>query len=260
MIPDYLKPNESYTLPAWLDWRLDLKPSKYGISFDIYRPDEIQDIIQEKEWAPFMFPVQSKLKLQKELEDSMVAVLLKHRFAAFKLAYDMNNGNKLVSLANEALVLLNVREKTNKNDGTFVEWIQKIYYGVRGYAWCMYQQLVCVAFAERCTGIVSKIYPSGACVEVADNSPTSMSVAPDNSNEGDIYIVRYFPEGNHHTMNFTSWLNFKKSARFREGNTTAGKVGDKIIREGGGSYNTEREVFFTKNTPPQWVLRIIRPF
>lgn len=45
--------------------------------------------------------------------------------------------------------------------------------------------------------------------------------------------------------------------RVAEGNTESGKIGDQVVREGGGFYLTERSM---KSTPSMKVLGFLKPF
>lgn len=69
---------------------------------------------------------------------------------------------------------------------------------------------------------------------------------------GAVWIKKY-ADGSGHTGIFERWKEKFSVAILNEGNTTAGKVGDKVVREGGGSYQTERQKDST------WVMCIL-PF
>ena len=197
-------------------------------------------------------------KLAAKLETLIDEKLMQTSASEFKAACLSKDANFLVYLAGKALVDIGVREKTNNNDGELVELIQKIAGGVKGHPWCMYFVMVCVAYAESKTGKKSKIYNSGSCASVRKNS-AGLAIDYKNSKAGDIWIWRYPSTGNGHTGVFGGWLSKYKAATLKEGNTTSGKIGDKIVREGGGAYTTEREVI-TNTKASMYLAMVIRPF
>jgi hypothetical protein len=199
--------------------------------------------------------VKSKRKLSKELESVIDNWLLENKPKEFKAALAIKDALALTDLAGDALTGLRVREKTNKNDGKMVELIQKVGGGKKGLAWCLYQGQTVVAYAETKTGIVSKFPYTGSCASLRKYAKKIPSIVIDleDSLPGDQWVAVY-KTGKGHTGNFTGWANKKKTkAWLNEGNTTAGKAGEKVIREGGGSYQTERDV------PGIWVMGV-RPF
>lgn len=164
----------------------------------------------------------------------------------FARAYTEKDANYLCGLAAKALTALKVREKTNSNDGYMVELIQKVGGGQKGWAWCMYEVMSCIGIAETLTGIESEIMTSGSCAEVRAFclKKPHLIVKFAQSIFGSVWIKKY-DNGTGHTGIFERWLNAFTVGILNEGNTTAGKVGDKVVREGGGSYQTERELDHT---------------
>ena len=158
----------------------------------------------------------------------------------FKSACLNKDANTLVGMAAEALTSMKVREATNKNDGPVVEMIQETGGGKKGYAWCMYSVQVCIAYAEKKTGIYSEVYCSGSCASVRAKS-ASKAISYKKSKYGDVWVWIY-NTGLGHTGVFESWIYEGKVAVLNEGNTTQGKAGEVIVREGGGQYQTERGV------------------
>jgi len=178
-----------------------------------------------------------------ELDDIIIAKMKEIDPEGFARAYSDKDGNYLVGLAAAALVALKVREKTNKNDGYMVEMIQKVGGGQKGWAWCMYMMMACIGIAETLTGIKSPIITSGSCADVRKAAAKTPEIIIEFAQSifGAIWIKKY-SDGTGHTGAFEKWIKAFTSAFLLEGNTTAGKVGDKVVREGGGSYRTEREL------------------
>lgn len=177
--------------------------------------------------------------LEPELYKEIKATLLKYKPIEYQHAHDSKNANLLVHLANKALDLMRVREvPMNSNRGHDVELIQETVGGHSREAWCMAQQQSCVAFAEVDLGIISKLYATESCADLRAHKG-DLEVPFEKSQMGDLWIFKH-PDGSGHVGNFVRWIEFMKSAVTLEGNTTSGKIGDKIVREGGGSYQCER--------------------
>ena len=217
-------------------------------------PAPVMQPAAPEKWHPSSFKVASPRKLQMMLELAIDNQLMKTHPAELYQACRDGHGNVIVSLANKALAELKVREATNSNDGKFVELIQKTCGGRRGLAWCMYQQQTAVAYAERKLGKVSRLPASGGCADVRAKTPKNMQVAVSDCQAGDIWIWRH-SSGSGHTGNFQSWIVHGKAAVMIEGNTTAGKIGGKIERNGGGTYQTERAVTYTGTMVLKMVVR-----
>lgn len=193
------------------------------------------------DWKPTPFEVKSPRRLHPSLEGMMIAKLLEIAPNDFKKAYQAGNANMLVKLGGDALSAMRVREKTNNNDGVIVEMIQYTTHGSKGDAWCMDEQETLIAFAERMTGKVSRFPMTAGCADARARMPHDMIVSVNDCQPGDVWIWQH-SGGSGHTGNFAGWITKGVSAYMNEGNTTAGKLGDKIVREGGGSYTTERSV------------------
>lgn len=191
------------------------------------------------------------------LDDIIIAKMLEIDPKGFGVAYSMKDGLYLTGLAARALTALQVREKTNKNDGYMVEMIQKVGGGQKGWAWCMYEQQTCVGIAETLTGIVSLFPYSGSCAEVRNQAKKLKGIIVDfaDSSFGDVWI-KVYSNGTGHTGNFDSWISKGLTAYLNEGNTTAGseKPGGPVVREGGGSYRVARDI-----KKDNWVM-CVRPF
>lgn len=208
-------------------------------------------------WRIPSFKIQSSRKLATDLESLIDNKLMEIMPAKFKAACLSKDANALVGMCAEALSALKIREKTGNNDGYLVELIQRVGGGVRGYAWCMYSVQTSVAYAEIKTGIKSKLYTSGSCAEVRQMS-SGMAIDYTKSQYGDIWIWIYHT-GLGHTGVFEHWITKNKVATLNEGNTTKGLVDGKIVREGGGQYETERTVVLDKNAYMRLGM-VIRPF
>lgn len=191
------------------------------------------------------------------LDDIIIAKMIEIDAKGFGLAYASKDGNYLTGLAARALTALQVREKTNRNDGYMVEMIQKVGGGQKGWAWCMYEMQTCVGIAETLTGIVSLFPYSGSCAAVRNGAKKIPGIIVDirKSQFGDVWI-KVYSNGTGHTGNFDSWISEGLTAYLNEGNTTAGseKPGGPVVREGGGSYRVARDI-----KKDNWVMAI-RPF
>jgi hypothetical protein len=178
-------------------------------------------------------------KIEQELFDKIKSTLLKYKPIEYQHAHDLKDGNELVYLANKALDLMQVREvPLNSNAGRDVSLIQDTVGGPDHSAWCVSQQQSCVAFAEKDLGITSKLYATESCADLRAHE-NGMKIPFENSKRGDLLIFKK-PSGLGHIGCFVRWIDMMKSAVTLEGNTTSGKVGDKIVRDGGGSYQCER--------------------
>jgi hypothetical protein len=183
--------------------------------------------------------VKSPRNLLPALEALIDKAVVKSYLKEFDAAHKARDFGALMVICAKAMNDLKIREVTNKNDGYIVEMIQKIAYGKKGYAWCMYAVQVCVAWVECKTGVVSKLYSTGSCASLRAKTVSSMQVDKTKMKAGDIWIWRY-PKGNGHTGVFAEWVD-SKNAILYEGNTTQGLGSDGLIdREGGGFYKTKR--------------------
>lgn len=196
-----------------------------------------------KEEPIFKLPhhvINSPRNLVPALEALIDDEILKSFRAEYLEAIVKKDTGALMVICCKALDNMSIREKTNKNDGYHVELIQKVSGGKRGYAWCMYAVQVSVAWVERKTGIVSALYSSGSCASVRAKTPSALSVKPEDSKPGDVWVWIY-NSGLGHTGVFSEWKSKLVKAYLYEGNTTKGLGKDgQINREGGGYYKTER--------------------
>ncbi len=187
------------------------------------------------------FDTKSKKVLLPALEALIDQQVEKNFLKAFAAASIAKDYGTLMDIAGKAMDLMNIREKTNKNDGYVVEMIQKVAGGQRGYAWCMYAVCVQIAWVEAKTGVVSKFPTTGSCAGARNSAPSSIQVKKELSQKGDVWIWRYSSTGLGHTGVFSDWKKALSTAILFEGNTTGGLTADgKIEREGGGFYRTER--------------------
>lgn len=190
------------------------------------------------------------------LDDIIIAKMLEIDPKGFALAYAIKDGNYLTGLAARALTALKVREKTNKNDGYMVEMIQKVGGGQKGWAWCAYHGQTCVGIAETLTGIASLLPWSGSCAEIRRLCPKSIQIDAKDIQFGDQAVKKYTKTGTGHYATIDHEITEGVSFGANEGNTTAGRIGDKVVREGGGAYYTERKI---KDSDGNWIM-FIRPF
>lgn len=184
-----------------------------------------------------------RLKDKRWLFDAFLEKMQEIDSKGLALAIEMRNGNFIVGLAGKAGTALKIREKTNNNDGVMVEAVQYVGGGKKGHAWCMYYQQVLIAIAEVLTGLVSLFPYSGSCASVRAKAVKISGLIIDKKNSifGTIEIKKYPKTGLGHTETFDHWDNEKKLiAVMNGGNTTQGKLGGEVIREGGGTYETLR--------------------
>jgi hypothetical protein len=135
--------------------------------------------------------------------------------------------------------LVSIKEKTNKNDGEMVELIQSVSGGKRGHAWCMYLIMAAIAYAEKKTGVKSPIPSSGHCMTVWNRTPAEFRVKT-LPLPGAIAIWRHGNTSSGHTGMVMGADG--KVMNLVEGNTTSGKAGGTVVREGHGCYFTERSM------------------
>lgn len=217
------------------------------------QPPEMQPV---GDFAIPSIDIKSPRKISKKLEAAIDEMVMKTNAARLKNALAKKDANTIVGLAAEALSSMNIREKSGNNDGIWVEEIQAVTGNSRGDAWCMSGYQAGVAYAEKKTGIISKIYRSASCASVRKNS-SSLAVALTDAKYGDS-IIWVYKSGLGHVGTFEGWIKFPTVAILNECNTTKGKVGDVIVREGGGAYQTERTLSTTDSA--MRVGMVVRPF
>jgi hypothetical protein len=246
--------------PKWLFWATIYEGGKFdktaqilnklaNLRFDtlpeqVTKPKPPEMTPQPQSWYPPSLTVKTPRTLPKELENQIDDILMKINPDGLRAAIEAKDGNTIAGLCGDALTAMNVREKTNNNDGFLVELIQKTAGGIRGWAWCMYEQQVDIAYPEKKLGIASRLPATGACDEfrayVNAHCP-DLIIDYKDSVFGAIWVWLHL-SGNGHCGNFKRWITKATAANLNEGNTTAGKIGDQIVREGGGAYLTERAV------------------
>lgn len=138
-----------------------------------------------------------------------------------------------------AKVCVGIREKSNRNDGPMVELIQETIGSANNEAWCMSFAQSMIAYAEFKTQVLSLIHPSEHCLTTWNKTPKKQRVKT-HPLPGAIAIWRHGSSTNGHTGIILGADN--KLFQAVEGNTTEGKYGDKIVRDGGGIYFTERSM------------------
>ena len=144
------------------------------------------------------------------------------------------------------------REETGNNDGLFIELVQQTVDGIDSReAYCMAGVQTGVAFAEYKTGILSKLPPGEHCMTVWRAGKLIRVVGQPQA--GDVIIWNHAGGDSGHTgMAYEVLPSLFKAVEF---NTTSGKVGSSIVREGGGIYNTERSYKQIGDMVPQGFLR-----
>jgi hypothetical protein len=194
------------------------------------------------------FNVKSPRKLREELELKIDSHCMDLFGNSFLEACKNKDANKIVYMAAVALEKMNIREHGGNNRGKLVGLIQAVigafFPSGDGLAWCMSAVQICVAYAERKTGIVSKMYASESCASVRGKSPVSLLVDVKDSRLGDVWVWVYTEgsrKGLGHTGIFGGWLS-SDVAQMYEGNTESGMVGGKVERDGGGFYQTQRPI------------------
>jgi hypothetical protein len=147
--------------------------------------------------------------------------------------------NPRLLMIEAAKVCVGIREKSNKNDGPMVELIQETIGSASGEAWCMSFVQTCIAYAEFKTGIHSRVEASEHCLTTWNRTSKMMRVKS-HPLPGAIAIWRHGTSTSGHTGIVLG--ADQKIFQAVEGNTSEGKAGDKIVREGGGVYFTERSM------------------
>jgi hypothetical protein len=172
----------------------------------------------------------------------------------FQQALADRDARLIYLLANQALV--GVRERTGNNDGPLVELMQETIGGHSRESWCMSGQQSAVAFAEEMTGIHSLIYPSESCMEVWTNTPVALRVKTVPL-PGAMTIWQHGTTWQGHTGCTGAFDYARRRFESYEGNTNAGTVDGKIVREGGGFY------FVTRAEKGEGTMRVkgwLKPF
>lgn len=180
--------------------------------------------------------------IEKELELIIDAKLLSIAPLEIRQAVTDKDGNKIVWLANVALEALKIREKTDNNDGQLVELLQKTIGVAENEPWCMAQQQSCIAYAETKLGVVSKVVASESVMSTFHDSPEECQVQKQELKPGDIICWQHGRSWKGHAGCFGGWVVNLKKMHVIEGNTTAGEADGEIVREGGGTYKTQRSL------------------
>lgn len=139
------------------------------------------------------------------------------------------------------------------NKGPVITLIQDTVGGVEAYPWCMGFVQTCIAYAEKKTGVRSRLFASEHCMSVWSASPRDMRCGLE---RGAIAIWNYPPGQSGHTGIVKEYVGGEM--RLYEGNTTQGLRADgSIERDGGGVHYTKRS---TGSTPKMKLVGFIRPF
>ncbi len=138
-----------------------------------------------------------------------------------------------------AKVCVGIKEATGNNDGPMVELIQETIGSAGNEAWCLAFVQTCIAYAEFKTKIESPIYPSEHCLTTWAKTPKKQRVKY-HPLPGAIVIWQHGSSSNGHTGIVLGADDKKFNAV--EGNTTSGKIGDKVESNGGGVFFTERSM------------------
>ena len=196
----------------------------------------------------------------KQIEKAMIQFLdekLSNNGLAQQAIKDKNPRQLMIEAAKACV---GIREKSNNNDGPMVELIQETIGGHSNEAWCMAFVQTCIAYAEVKTKTYSSLYVSEHCQTVWKETLKSYRVKK-HPLPGAIAIWRHGDSSNGHTGIVLGADN--KIFQAVEGNTTSGKAGDKIVREGGGVYFTERSLQGfpeVKNKTGMILMGFLKPF
>lgn len=259
---------EKFINSPWMKWTeqvygkgyVDLTPRQMGILYDLAIPPATPI-----DWRPPSITVAKPTRfLDSYLESTIDAILMLDRFSEFMDLCEEKQATRVSLLCDYALESMNIREATNKNDGTIVEKIQKILPGgERGQAWCAYKEQVRIAYAEKKTGKKSLIYASGSCASVVGKSPKEVFVSVTSPRPGDSVYFEYTRgsrKGKHHTGSFKRWDIPHEWALMTEGNTSEGLEDGAPVREGGGLYLTRRKWDLTGSETGAMIWRVLRPW
>lgn len=148
-------------------------------------------------------------------------------------------------LVQVASCLVGVKEATGKNDGEWVNEIQKTANGkAQGEAWCMAFVQTCIAYVEKKLKITSRFPVSEHCQTVWKHLPADMKVK-NIPLAGAIAIWGYVGTSNGHTEIL---IEYRDGNYFPAigGNTSGSKIpvksgSDIVNREGNGVYYTWRK-------------------
>lgn len=213
-----------------------------------------------KNWkAPsFAPPPGHGRNLERKLETKLDQLCADHFGEEFEIAVNGKNATRVFLMALE--VLEGTREvPRNSNRGEMVELIQETIGRADAEAWCMSLMQTGVAYAEKKTGAVSRLYASEGCMKTWEKSPAVMKITNiAAARAGDIAIWNYPPGWQGHTGALREMLPTRQSMWLTEGNTTSGLNPDGLIeREGGGVYRTKRS---TASSSKMKLMGFIRPF
>lgn len=172
---------------------------------------------------------------------------------AYEHAVKQRDARTVFALAMESCV--GIREQGGNNKGYLVEGIQETIGGHSGEAWCMAIIQTCIGFSEHVCQTISDVFPSEHCLTVWEKTPKERRVKTF-PKRGAVIIWQKGLSTSGHTGMFLEQYQ-KGRMRCVEGNTEAGKLGNEIVREGGGVYLTERSM---KSTPTMKLLGFIKPF
>lgn len=172
---------------------------------------------------------------------------------SYEDALKRRDARSVFAFAMESLV--GIRESGGNNRGPLVELLQETIDGSVQEPWCMSTIQTAIAFAEVMCDWKSLIFPSEHCLTVWTKSPRECRVKTFPL-RGAIVIWQKGNSLNGHTGMFVEQYQ-KGRMRCVEGNTEAGKLGNLIVREGGGVYLTERSM---KSTPSMNLLGFLKPF
>lgn len=217
-------------------------------------------VVEPPPWSPpsIAMPVGHGRELHPKLESKLDELVELNFNEEFRQAIERRKGARLVVMALQ--VLEGVREfPKDSNRGDMVELLQETIGRAEREPWCMALVQSGVAYAEKKTGIVSKLPFSEHCLTVWNQSPvTSRISALTSVKAGDIAIWNYPPGSAGHTGVVRLISSNRQTIELTEGNTTQGLRPDgSIEREGGGVYRTKRSTTFSG---PMKLVGFIRAF
>jgi hypothetical protein len=206
------------------------KPPSFGLANDPNVKDDIERFLSTR---------------LEELID--IRITNKHGMTIF------TRGPVEIMLAAADVLVGEKEDPPGSNRGPVISLIQDTVGGTEAYPWCMGFVQTCVAYAEKKSGIRSRIFPSEHCMSVWSASPKDMRCGLE---RGAIAIWNYPPGQSGHTGIVKEYS--QDFMRLFEGNTTQGLRDDGAIeRDGGGVHYTKRGL---GSTAKMRLVGFIRPF
>ena len=165
-----------------------------------------------------------------------------------------------VALCEVAKAMVGFKEKTGKNDGVQINWVQETFGDAQGEPYCISGVMTCVAYVCLKTGIKHKLFETESSGQLWDKTPKAQRVK-NISLPGAIAVWADLD-----AKGKRKWTGHGEIVLADDGNVfhcvgfnTSGTVNpnDKVNRDGNGVYYTVRK---RQNTKSRMLLGFIKPF